>query len=130
MTRRFPIQGGPAIPWDALAPHERQAERNHDQSLETLARRGGLSPCEAVAILEDRPWTAMDATEAKRRMVELVQPFEALSRELARVRETFDALLIAEVQTYGGIPRPPCPVEETALREAIAALLEQTAVSR
>lgn len=42
-----------SIPWELIAPHERQALRNHDQNLETLASRGGLSPCEAVAILED-----------------------------------------------------------------------------
>lgn len=53
--RRFPIMGGPSIPWSLIAPHERQAQANHDQSLETLAARGGLSPIEAVAVLHDRP---------------------------------------------------------------------------
>ena len=42
--RLFPIMGGPAIPWSMIRPHERQAERNHSQSLERLAQRGGLDP--------------------------------------------------------------------------------------
>lgn len=45
-----------SIPWEAIAPHERYALLNHDQSLKKLASRGGLSPCEAVAILEDRKY--------------------------------------------------------------------------
>lgn len=45
--RRFPIQGGPSVPWRVMVPHEAQARRNHDQDLETLARRGGLSAGEA-----------------------------------------------------------------------------------
>lgn len=59
------------IPWSVIAPHERQARSNHGQSLERLAERGGLGPCEAVAILEDRPWHRMDQAEAFRRMLEL-----------------------------------------------------------
>lgn len=42
-----------SIPWELIAPHEQQALRNHSQSLEKLTSRGGLSPCEAVAVLED-----------------------------------------------------------------------------
>lgn len=69
--RFFPIQDGPAIPWAAIAPHERQAQRNHDQSLEELARRGGLDPAEAVAVLEDRRWRSMPADEALALLKEL-----------------------------------------------------------
>jgi hypothetical protein len=64
--RRFPVlwQGLPphiralerlkcprSVPWELLAPHEDQAIRNHHQDLENLARRGGLSPAEMVAVL-------------------------------------------------------------------------------
>ncbi len=56
MTRRFPIMDGPSIPWALIEPHERQALKNHNQSLVTLASRGGLSPMEAVAVLTDRHW--------------------------------------------------------------------------
>ena len=60
--RRFPIirtwhsEGAKQpewIPWELLEPHEEQAIKNHDQTLEQLAARGGLDPCEAVAIIED-----------------------------------------------------------------------------
>jgi hypothetical protein len=45
-----------SIPWDVIAPHGRQAYDNHEQTLEELARRGGLDPSEAVAVLTDRRW--------------------------------------------------------------------------
>lgn len=60
-----------AIPWDMIAPHEAQAEENHDQSLNVLAARCGLSACEAVAVLEDRPWQMMPIEDAYRRLNEL-----------------------------------------------------------
>jgi hypothetical protein len=36
--------------------NEEWAQRNHNQSLSRLAERGGLSLCEAAAIIERRPW--------------------------------------------------------------------------
>ncbi len=44
------------IPWQFVAPHERQARRNHSQSLATLAQRGGLSIRELFAVLTDRDY--------------------------------------------------------------------------
>jgi hypothetical protein len=61
-----------AIPWGLIAPHARQAWENHTQTLERLAQRGGLSRCEAVAVLENRPWRKMDQVEAERRLAELI----------------------------------------------------------
>ena len=49
------------VPWDLVAPHERQALRNHDQTLERLAERGGLSPAELLAVLEDLAWSQRSA---------------------------------------------------------------------
>lgn len=46
------------IPWDLIEPHERQAQANHSQTLTRLAERGGLSPDEALAVLEDRDYYA------------------------------------------------------------------------
>ena len=67
-----PAKGFPwpprGIPWAIVAPHEDQARRNHFQSLETLAARGGLDPAELVAVLEDRPWTLMPMEAALRRI--------------------------------------------------------------
>ena len=57
---QFPImdEDGPlqAIPWTLMAPHYQQARNNHSQTLKRLAERGGLSPIEAVAVLEDKPY--------------------------------------------------------------------------
>jgi len=46
---------GPAIPWEIIAPHEKQALYNHDQTLQRLAERGGLCSQEALATLNDEP---------------------------------------------------------------------------
>jgi len=62
--RKFPIMGGPSIPWFIIAPWDGQAQKNHNQSLERLAQRGGLSPCEAVAVLMGRKWERMDEAKA------------------------------------------------------------------
>ena len=49
-----------SIEWELLEPHRLQALKNHcGQTLERLAERGGLSPDELVAVLEDRRWHAM-----------------------------------------------------------------------
>lgn len=53
-----------ALPWDVIAPHAAQAQRNHGQTVEHLAERGGLGSCEAVAVLEDRRWKRMAPGEA------------------------------------------------------------------
>lgn len=62
-----------SIPWDVIAPHETQALRNHHRSLASLAERGGLTPCEALAVIEGRPWERMAFTDARRRLVDYVR---------------------------------------------------------
>lgn len=79
MRTDMPIQVSPALdliirrgecdrpepfPMALLRPHEMQAFKNHDQSLEMLASRGGCGASELVAILEDRPWSKMDEDDA------------------------------------------------------------------
>jgi ABC-type enterochelin transport system ATPase subunit len=48
-----------------------------------------------------------------------------LKQKLAVLRTTFDALLVAEVKTYGGIPirAGRCGAEQQALRDAVADVL-------
>lgn len=61
-ARQFPIMGSKSIrsiPWAMIAPHEERALRNHSQSLEVLARRGGLSAYEANLVLDDEKWTGL-----------------------------------------------------------------------
>lgn len=60
------------LPWDLIAPHEAQAQRNHSQSLERLAERGGLGTCEAVAVLEGRRWHRMSHAEANAALVRIL----------------------------------------------------------
>ncbi len=40
------------VPWAMLEPFEGNAKKNHDQSLQRLAERGGLDVTEMVAIIE------------------------------------------------------------------------------
>lgn len=55
--KEFPIMAGKGreyIPYDVIKPHEEQALKNHcGQTLERLAKRGGLSWTEAYAVLTD-----------------------------------------------------------------------------
>lgn len=74
--RQFPIRHDDqltSIPWDTIAPHEVQALRNHHRSLASLAERGGLTPCEALAVIEGRPWERMAFTDARRRLADYVR---------------------------------------------------------
>jgi len=69
--RRFPVinksgVGVRFIPWEVLIGHENQAMANHSyQTLEMLARRGGLSFEEILAILEDRKFSKDPDAEDK-----------------------------------------------------------------
>ena len=74
---------GVTFPMEFFAPHERQASRNHAQTLARLNERGGLSWGEALAVLEDRPWTAMDGSEAQTTVVALFDAWRA-----GRTKET------------------------------------------
>lgn len=73
--RRFPIQDGPSVPWEYMAPHESMAQKNHGQTLEHLASRGGLGCGEAELIVTGQPlWPKLDGewdwAELKRRWIE------------------------------------------------------------
>jgi hypothetical protein len=60
-----------SVPWSLLAPHEERAWRNHGQTLQRLAERGGLGPDEMCAIIEGRRWRQMEFTESVSRLLEL-----------------------------------------------------------
>ncbi len=65
----FPILGERgtlprAVPWSLVESHERQAYKNHGQTLARLAERGGLAPCELLAVLQDRKWQRMSFDDA------------------------------------------------------------------
>lgn len=83
-ARGFPIMKpygidtkGRAVPthieWTALS--EQWAGRNHGQSLDELARRGGLDPTEAAAIIECRRWRPMLIEDA----LDVIEPYALLA---------------------------------------------------
>lgn len=43
---------------------QEQAVKNHDQTLDRLAERGGLSLSEAAALTEERRWEPMEKEDA------------------------------------------------------------------
>jgi hypothetical protein len=83
LERTFPVLGprwpdAPReVPWDFIEPHRRQALKNHDQTLERLAERGGLDPTEMVAVLEDRHYRNIRQIEAVDRLKELLAAWKA-----------------------------------------------------
>lgn len=74
MDKKFPIlkSKGETIPWDSITIHEAQALKNHGQSLEKLASRGGLSWCETLAVLRDSEFVAIPEEEAKEKVLALL----------------------------------------------------------
>ncbi len=81
----MPIMGATLmseIPWEMIAPHERQARANHGQSLERLAERGGLAACEALDIIEGRRWgSAKPCIENERNLINKVRAWRAAQRQ-------------------------------------------------
>lgn len=85
--RRFPILNNPTIeyvPWAMLAPHEERAKRNHSQSLERLAERGGLDAGEAMCVLLDVGWgdygSGWNGTDEERRASKVQATRDLLAR--------------------------------------------------
>jgi hypothetical protein len=87
MNKVMPISGyfnreeweqirGYSIPWEMIAPHELQAQKNHYQTLQKLAERGGLDESESIAILEDRPWKKMGEVEAREKLKLMIKEYE------------------------------------------------------
>ena len=65
----FPLQVGNRgarafVPWWIVAKCAERCDTNHSQTVERLAERGGLSPCELAAVLEDRRWHEMNDDDA------------------------------------------------------------------
>lgn len=70
MRKRFPVLRDVGyrgekeyIPWEVIAPHEAQAHKNHGQSLERLAARGGLSYREMYAVLRDKEFDSWNRSD-------------------------------------------------------------------
>lgn len=77
--RRMPILHDTeikSIPWATISKYEDQAKVNHGRSLGQIAISGGLTPEEAIAIIEQRPWMRMPFTEARERLAQYVRGAE------------------------------------------------------
>jgi hypothetical protein len=79
LNRDLPTQ----VPWEMLEPFEDNAKRNHDQSLEVLASRGGLGPTEIIAIIEGRGFSWImaqpkDEVECWKKVVEYIRQHEGI----------------------------------------------------
>jgi hypothetical protein len=94
--QRFPvIRTDQSVPWAVVAPHEAQAKRNHGQTLERLAQRGGLDWGELLRVLEDRTYTGQG-----------LEP-RAEARVLAHVAQFYQAALAArEAEMAGPVWQP------------------------
>lgn len=60
------------VPWAAVEEHAEQANRNHGQTVQRLAERGGLAPSELLAVLEDRRWSHVASAVALVKIAELL----------------------------------------------------------
>lgn len=67
------------IPYAVIEPHEEQALKNHGQTFQRLAERGGLCYSEALAVLKDRDRTDVEQSIAKHRVYVIIQEFEELN---------------------------------------------------
>lgn len=85
-------EGQVCVPLAIVTPHEKQAIANHSQKLWTLASRGGLSPGELAAVLEDRPHKAMPVHEA---WGVIYKAIESIANERGRQQGLAEAAEIA-----------------------------------
>ncbi len=90
MAEFFPILRHPEfrLPWAVIAPYAAQAQRNHYQSLEQLAQRGGLSFTEAFCVLTDTHWSEVAHNDANER----------------RARERIEGMIAAHHRAHGVQP--------------------------
>ena len=84
VEKMFPIMsgdglgGGFKIPWKVIEPFDKQCVRNHDQTLEQIAKRGGLGVLEAIAVL-----TARKVKEVQPEEVSVEKLLELVSKRLS-----------------------------------------------
>lgn len=72
------------VPWEFVAEHRAQCLRNHEQTPERLAERGGLGVAEMVYIVRDEHWPrggqVMTELEALPELRRLLEAWEAARR--------------------------------------------------
>lgn len=98
-----------SVPWAFVAPHEAQALRNHGQTLQRLAERGGLSAAEMLAVVTGRTWWEMGKPsdiDAAPKLLALLAAFgePAASERAGRECAICGCEVVGCVQAY--IPAP------------------------
>lgn len=132
--KRFRIMGGPSLPWGMVEPYRDQAKENHDQTLERLNERGGLSPGEFWCVVHGLKWreapkddvalpwlrAELAKYEATRSQTELAQvkaqlaSAENIIAGMSRtIREFQEASMLGDHQDHAGAVTP------THLRQAV-----------
>jgi hypothetical protein len=88
-------QGAPVVivhdlPWEMIEGEasERQAMKNHDQTLDELRARAGVSACEAVAILSNLPWSDLGGDEKAHRILYAMRHLFMRGQRIAEARQT------------------------------------------
>jgi hypothetical protein len=84
-----------SVSWSLLAPHEPQAIKNHDQTLERLAQRGGLGVTEMIAVIEGLPWRWVSQNsrrEGQEEMWERLMKHVSETEKVAQEKENSDAV--------------------------------------
>jgi hypothetical protein len=113
--KRYPIQDGPSVPWSYMTPHESTAVKNHGQTLQRLAERGGLGCGEAELIVTDQPLSPKEGewnwVELKRRWIERAERVNNAWLETAQLRAE-NARLAADLAA--------ARAERDRMREALA----------
>lgn len=111
-NKLFPISDGPSVPWRVLRPHEKQCRINHDQSLEAIANRGGLSSAEAWCIVNDQTWRVATNTwsleHLKKMWKDYANPIAMLQADLAACRE--------DLERYKGAMGPIIKIRQVILK--------------
>jgi len=66
-----------SVPWDLIASHKHQCLRNHSQTPERLAERGGLDPSEMLSVIHGRRYKIMFLVEAFEELGQIVEEWRA-----------------------------------------------------
>lgn len=71
------------IPREIIASRRERVLKDYGISIEDAESRGGLSVCEAIAVIEDRPWSYVPVQDAYARLARYVRDYERTEEERA-----------------------------------------------
>ena len=117
---KFPIIGtNESIPLEVIIQHEPQALKNHGQTIKRLSERGGLSWCEALAVLKDREWKHVDKEQAKTAVLKAVSDFYEFDRKSVVENYYRASTALMEIGTTKNLP---CDLKEICINASRATI--------